>query len=195
MQVLVGLFSAHIEAFKPTHVIFNDPITMKITAFHALRDTFKRVNIVHTAEQLPFGPYCAGVDGHCLSPRVENEMLRDLDGIWSVSLSVQEYAWTYGRLATTFLVHPALTYLDKGAMPVVRNNIDKDEIGMINPCPHKGLDIFVTLAEEYPDYKFVTWKSWGTRTAHLEQLMQLPNVACVPILSHLDLSSAESGTC
>lgn len=184
MQTLVRLFSAHIAAFKPTHVIFNDPITMKLTAFHPARHTFKRINIIHTAEQLPFGPFVAGVDGHCLSPRVENEMLRELDGIWSVSMAVKEYAWTYGQLETTFLVHPPMTYLDKdGGMPVVRNNIDKDEIGMVNPCPHKGLSILIALAKKFPDMKFVTWRSWGSRTVHLEQLKALPNVKCVPILS------------
>jgi hypothetical protein len=181
MKSLIALFEKHITDFKPTHVIFNDPITMKITALHKNRKTFKRINIIHTAEQLPFGPFVAGVDGHCLSPRVENDMLRDLDGIWSVSMAVKDYAWTYGRLMTTFLVHPPMTYLDKvtGGMPVVRNNVDKDEIGMVNPCPHKGLLILVALAQKFPDMKFVVWKSWGSRTAHIAQLQALPNVTCV----------------
>jgi hypothetical protein len=180
MESLVHIFSSHITDFKPTHVIFNDPITMKVTAFHPERQTFKRVNIIHTAEQLPFGPFCAGVDGHCLSPKIEDAMLRDLDGIWSVSQAVKDYAWTYGRLDTTFLVHPVSTYLDKGRMPIVRNNIDRDEIGMVNPCPHKGLSILIALAKRFPHQKFVTWKSWGSRTVHLDQLRTLPNVKYVP---------------
>jgi hypothetical protein len=181
MNSLVTFFSSHIKTFEPTHVIFNDPITMKVTEGHSERKTFKRINIIHTAEQLPFGPFVAGVDGHCLSPRVENDMLRDLDGIWSVSVAVKDYAWTYGRLATTFLVHPPMTYLDTatGGMPVVRNNIDKDEIGMVNPCPHKGLSILVALAKKFPHMKFVTWKSWGSRAVHIEELEALPNVKCV----------------
>jgi hypothetical protein len=181
MDYLVKLFYNHITHFQPTHVIFNDPITMKLSATHELRHTFKRINIIHTAEQLPFGPFVAGVDGHCLSPAAENRLLRDLDGIWTVSLAVKDYAWNYGRLMTTFLVHPPMTYLDRetGGMPVVRNNIDKDEIGMVNPCPHKGLSILIALARKFPHMKFVTWKSWGSRTVHLEQLYSLPNVKCV----------------
>ncbi|SPQ23368.1 79efb7ab-ed50-461e-8ab4-d5c3b9653b8a [Thermothielavioides terrestris] len=188
MQTLIRLFSEHIAKFKPTHVVFNDPITMKITAFHPDRDTFKRVNIIHTAEQLPFGPFCAGVDGHCLSPAVENEMLRGLDGVWAVSKAVQEYAWVHGKLETKFLVHPPLTYLDKetGGMPVVRHNIDKDEIGMVNPCPHKGLSILVALAKKFPHMKFVTWKSWGSRTMHIQQLEALPNVKIEPTTQNTD---------
>ncbi|KAK4119030.1 glycosyltransferase family 4 protein [Parathielavia appendiculata] len=188
METLIGLFTEHIDEFKPTHVIFNDPITMKFTADHPDRDTFKRINIIHTAEQLPFGPFCAGVDGHCLSPKVENRMLRELDGIWSVSMAVKEYAWRYGQLPTTFLVHPPSTYLDRttGGMPVVRNNIDKEEIGMVNPCPHKGLSILVALAKKFPHMKFVTWKSWGSRTVHVQQLQALPNVKIEPTTSNTD---------
>ncbi|KAL2187684.1 glycosyltransferase family 4 protein [Thermothelomyces heterothallicus CBS 203.75] len=188
MATLINLFSEHIASFQPTHVIFNDPITMKITESHEIRDVFKRINIIHTAEQLPFGPFVAGVDGHCLSPVVENKMLRELDGIWSVSKAVQDYAWKYGRLKTTFLVHPCMTYLDQtsGGMPRIRNNIDKEEIGMVNPCPHKGLSILVALAQKFPHMKFVTWKSWGSRTAHVQQLQALPNVKIEPTTRNTD---------
>ena len=184
MHALVGFFSKHIREFKPTHVIFNDPVTMKATAaLVSVNKDFCRINIIHTAEQIPFGPFVAGVDGHCLSPRVENELLRGLDGVWSVSKAVQDYAMTYGQLKTEFIVHPALTYLDNETrgMPVIRNNIDKDEIGMVNPCPHKGLAILVALAKQFPNFKFVTWKSWGSRSVHVEQLMALPNVKYVAV--------------
>ncbi|KAK4243415.1 glycosyltransferase [Corynascus novoguineensis] len=188
MATLVSLFSEHIASFGPTHVIFNDPITMKITEFHEMRGKFKRINIIHTAEQLPFGPFVAGVDGHCLSPAVEDKMLRKLDGIWSVSKAVQDYAWNHGRLMTTFLVHPPMTYLDQssGNMPRVRNNIDKEEIGMVNPCPHKGLSILIALAQKFPQMKFVTWKSWGSRTVHIQQLQALPNVKIEPTTRNTD---------
>ncbi|KAJ4288702.1 hypothetical protein N0V88_007236 [Collariella sp. IMI 366227] len=177
MQALIDLWEARIKEFKPTHVIFNDPITMKVTGHEKFAGMFKRINIIHTAEQLPFGPFCAGVDGHCLSPEVEDRMLRELDGIWSVSKAVQDYAWNYGKLKTKFLVHPTLTYLDATrSMPVVRHNIDKDEIGMVNPCPHKGLAILVALAKQFPNLKFVTWKSWGSRSVHMRQLEELPNI-------------------
>ncbi len=183
MDALVNFFTKHIAEFKPTHVIFNDPITMKATAALIVEEKkFCRINIIHTAEQIPFGPFVAGVDGHCLSPHVENELLRGCDGIWSVSKAVQDYAWTYGKLKTEFLVHTALTYLDNKTrgMPVIRNNIDKDEIGMVNPCPHKGLAIVVALAKKFPNFKFVTWRSWGSRSVHLEELKALPNVKCAP---------------
>jgi hypothetical protein len=59
---------------------------------------------------------------------------------------------------------------------VVRNNVDKDEIGMVNPCPLKGQSILVALAKKFPNMKFVTWKSWGSNTPHMAELEALPNV-------------------
>jgi len=177
MRALVHLFSEHISRFEPTHVVFNDALTMKVAANHPLRPWFKRICIIHTAEQLPFGPYSQGVYGHCLSPKYEDSLLRDLDGIWAVSKAIQEYSKKYGNLDTTFLVHSPLTYLDsKRCMPLVRYNIDKNAIGMVNPCPHKGMDILVPLAKELPHIKFVTWASWGSGQEHLEALDAIPNI-------------------
>jgi len=178
METLVHLFSKYIAQFKPSHVIFNDALTMKVAAYHPLRQTFKSVAVIHTAEQLPFGPFCQGIDGHCLSPKLEDSMLRDLDGIWSVSRAIQNYCMTYGDLDTDFFVHSNLTYLDTntGGMPRVRNNVDKTEVGMVNPCPHKGLPILLDLITELPHIDFVTWRSWGTDDKHVEQLSSFGNV-------------------
>ncbi|KAK0707983.1 hypothetical protein B0H67DRAFT_494863 [Lasiosphaeris hirsuta] len=178
IRSLIHLFSTQIKQFQPTHVMFNDALTMRITCTHEDRSQFKRVAIIHTAEQLPFGPFCAGIDGHCLSAELENKMLRGLNGIWSVSKAIQSYATEHGNLRTEYFVHSTRTYMDAetGAMPLVRHNVDKDEVGMINPCPHKGLSILLALAKSLPNIKFVTWKSWGSEPQHLAQLRALPNV-------------------
>ncbi|KAL0469852.1 hypothetical protein QR685DRAFT_499921 [Neurospora intermedia] len=188
MQTLIDIFSKHITAYRPSHVVFNDPVTMKVTADHAMRPTFKRINVIHTAEQLPFGPYCNGILGHCSSPKVEDQLLRELEGIWVVSKAIGDYAWQHGRLKTTFLVHSPLTYLDArtGGMPVQRYNIDKFEVGMVNPCPHKGLSILLKLAKRLPQIQFVTWSSWGSRSKHLDQLKELPNMKVMPTTSNTD---------
>ncbi|KAK4179113.1 putative glycosyltransferase [Triangularia setosa] len=175
---LTDVYANAINDFKPTHVLFNDALTMKLTAGHVLRESFKRVCVVHSAEQLPFGPYCAGVEGHCISAKVENEMLRKLDGVWSVSKAIQRYAWEHGRLQTKFLAHTPWTFLDldTGRMPIIRNNVDKEEIGMVNPAPIKGLDILLGLAAKFPHMKFVTWTSWGSKPRHIERLKAYPNI-------------------
>ncbi|KAK4222768.1 glycosyltransferase [Podospora fimiseda] len=182
MHDAVRIYSTHISDFRPTHVIFNDALTMKITAVHPLRSTFKRISVIHSAEQLPFGPYCAGVSGHCLSARIENNLLRNVDGIWAVSRAIQDYAWEHGRLKTKFMIHSRNTFLsDKTrGLPKVRNNVERDEVGMINPCPYKGLSILLALAKKLPHIKFVTWESWGSEPEDMEILRALPNVQVLP---------------
>jgi len=152
--------------------------------FEHCRIDFKRVAVIHTAEQLPFGPYCGKIFGHCTSPAVEDELLRGLDGVWSVSRAIQDYAWVYGRLQTTFMVHSTLSYLDKNTndMPARRNNVRKFEVGMVNPCPHKGLPIFIEVAKRMPHVRFVVWTSWGSQREHVRQLRALPNMSYVVML-------------
>ncbi|KAK0616953.1 hypothetical protein B0T14DRAFT_434831, partial [Immersiella caudata] len=187
MRTLINLFSEHISRFEPTHIVFNDALTMKIAANHPLRPWLKRIGIIHTAEQLPFGPFSQGILGHCMSPKFEVGMLHDLDGIWSVSKSIQDYSKKYGNLDTKFLVHSPLTYLDSNRqMPLVRNNIDKGAVGMVNPCPHKGMDILVALAKELPHIKFITWASWGSGDEHLEILNSISNIEVMPTTRNTD---------
>lgn len=121
-----------------------------------------RVAIVHTAEQLPFGPFAGGVPGHASSPR-EFELLRQLDGIWSVSTAIKQYALNHGQLQTDFFVHHPWTYLEekKHEMPAQLHNWDKNFVGMVNPCPVKGSGILVNLAKACPHLDFLVYKSWG----------------------------------
>ncbi|KAK4154428.1 hypothetical protein C8A00DRAFT_32777 [Chaetomidium leptoderma] len=182
MANLINMYSTQIAEFQPTHVVFNDGLTMKITE-QMLRSAgpqsslkFKRVCVVHSAEQLPFGPFCGGLSGHCLSADSENEMMKGLDGIWSVSKGIRDYALTHGNLQTSFFVHNTWTYLDEGNIPMRRNNVDKTEVGLINACALKGLPIFVELAKRLPHIQFVAWMTWGSKQVYIDQLRELPNV-------------------
>ncbi|KAK4210788.1 hypothetical protein QBC37DRAFT_447603 [Rhypophila decipiens] len=206
LQALMLLFQSRILAFEPTHVIFNDAFTLKLTydmhrdlpahgtpsplgsAHDPFVSRFKRISIIHTAEQLPFGPYSGQILGHCASPYVEDLLLRGLDGIWTVSEALRDYAWEWGRLPTKHLLHSTMAYLDPatGALPLRRHNITKFEVGMINPCPHKGLDILLALADNMPDIQFVVWTSWGSEEEHIERMRQYSNITIEPATNNTD---------
>lgn len=136
-----------------------------------------RIAIIHTAEQLPFGPFSGGMPGHVSSPS-ESRLLQKLDGIWSVSKAIKRYALEHGRLATKFFAHHPWTYLDekKHEMPSHLHNWNKKFVGMINPCEVKGSHILANLANLCPQHEFLVYKSWGFDDRIGNQLKGMRNI-------------------
>jgi hypothetical protein len=136
-----------------------------------------RIAVIHTAEQLPFGPFSGGMPGHVSSPS-ESKLLQELDGIWSVSNAIKQYALRHGQLQTNFFVHHPWTYLEekKHEIPVHLHNWDRGFIGMINPCVVKGSQILISLAKSCPQHQFVVYKSWGYEDKIDKQLRDLRNI-------------------
>jgi hypothetical protein len=171
--------SSIVHRFQPTHIIFNDPLPLKFTSVMALPSHVRRAFIIHTAEQLPFGPFAGGISGGASSSR-EHKLLQELDGIWSVSETIQNYAAEHGNLATQFILHHPWNYLDDEThkLPKRRYNWDKEDVLMINFCPLKGSDIVEALARRCPELKFVVVSSWGSKEYPEVQdvLEELPNV-------------------
>lgn len=138
-----------------------------------------RVEIVHTLEQLPAGPYSGGVSGGCQTPH-ELPLWKGLDGIVSVSKAVQKYAEKECGLFSEMIPNQACSYKDKetGDWPSRRYNFAKKNVVMINPAYMKGSDIYRDMAErnqkrqaanatnvevQEPVYTFHAYISWGIR--------------------------------
>lgn len=174
----VSFLQREITHFSPTHVISNDGLTMQASSAMAFPNlNLCRIGIVHTAEQLPFGPFAGGVPGMSTSAR-ELDLLRQCNGIWSVSNAIQQYALKYGDLQTTFLLHHPWTYLGetKHEMPLRLRNWNKRFVGMINPCVVKGSQILVDLAKACPQFEFLVYKSWGFNDTIGSQTKDLRNM-------------------
>ncbi|KAJ4124762.1 hypothetical protein NW765_014290 [Fusarium oxysporum] len=129
----------------------------------------------------PFGPFAGGVPGHSSTTR-EADLFQQLDGIWSVSDTIRNYALEHGQLQTRFLVHHPWTYLvgKDHEMPTRLFNWDKKFVAMINPCPIKGSCIFVNLARACPQLEFLTYMSWGADDVTVKQMEDLPNMTVRP---------------
>jgi hypothetical protein len=174
----VKFLQEEVRNFSPTHVISNDGLSMQATSASELPNLdICRVAVIHTAEQLPFGPFAGGLPGHASSPR-EFDLLRQLDGIWSVSQAIQDYAMKYGQLQTDFFVHHPWTYLEEVShqMPVQVHNWNQKFVGMINPCAVKGSSILLDLANECPQLDFLVYKSWGSDDKLEQQMKGLQNI-------------------
>ncbi|KAK9776120.1 putative Glycosyl transferase family 1 domain-containing protein [Seiridium cardinale] len=177
-----------IARFSPTHIISNDGLSMcASSALNLPGLDVRHVAVVHTAEQLPFGPFAGGVPGHASSPREDN-LLRQLDGIWSVSNAIKQYALEFGQLQTSFFVHHPWTYLERQnhEMPVHLHNWDKRFIAMINPCAVKGLQICIDLAKDCPQYDFLMYKSWGFNVEIGKQIKALQNITVRPTCTDME---------
>ncbi|KAF4454637.1 hypothetical protein F53441_2871 [Fusarium austroafricanum] len=178
----ISFLQGEIRRFSPTHIISNDGLSMQASLASELAHMgMSRIGVVHTAEQLPFGPFAGGVPGHSCTAR-EADLLQRLDGIWSVSKTIMNYALDHGQLQTRFLVHHPWTYLvgKEREMPNHLFNWDKKFIAMINPCAVKGLSIFVNLARCCPQFDFLTYMSWGTDEGVVKQMEDLPNLTTRP---------------
>jgi glycosyltransferase involved in cell wall biosynthesis len=187
LHKFIMVLNTHLTIFEPTHIIFNDSLSLKATtAMHYGGDAF-RVFVIHCAEQLPFGPYAGGLKNSSCSPK-EHDLLHQVDAIWSVSNAVKEYASEHGQLDTTFLVHDPWTYLDekKHQVPDRYRNWDREVIGMINPSQVKGVDILLSLAKALPHRKFAAWRSWGADDAIEKKLEALPNIELKPTCRNME---------
>ncbi|SCO87708.1 uncharacterized protein FRV6_11835 [Fusarium oxysporum] len=161
--------------------MFNDGLSMQASTSSELAHLgMSRIAVVHTAEQLPFGPFSGGVPGQSSTAR--EDLLGHLDGIWSVSNAIKMYVLNNHQLQTRYLVHHPWTYLmgENHEMPVHLHNWDKRFIGMINPCVAKGSSIFVNLAKACPQFDFLAYMSWGADEEIVKQMRDLQNITTRP---------------
>ena len=156
--------------FNPTHTLFNEPFTMKMTSMTPLCTSTRRIFIIHQTEQLPFGPF-----SH-LESETEHFMLKDLDGIWAVSKAIEKHTRLHGALQSTFIPHHPWNYYHQHShcLPHRFYNGHRDVVLMVNPCLVKGSSIFMELARRCPHYRFVALSGLGVQMypelrAELEQ--------------------------
>jgi hypothetical protein len=160
-------------------VLFSDSLSLTATAGGKGIEGVALVHVVHCAEQLPFGPY-KGVASTISRHPAELGLLHKLDGIWSVSRALRDYAIKYGQLETTVLPHHVWTYMNSThGIPAQAQNWEKYHIGMINPSSFKGVSIFLKLAKNLPQYRFVAWQSWAPEEEAIRQIDETGNVESV----------------
>lgn len=167
--------------------MFNDAFALVVTAnMKKLKDKLARVEVIHTLEQLPIGPFAGGVSGGSKT-RAELPLWQELDGIVAVSKAVKKYAEEECDLETEMIPNHAWSYKDKetGDWPRIRSNFAKQNVVMINPANIKGYCIYLGMAKENhqrkmenkwdpllcrPVYNFHAYSSWGSQPEMVEDL-------------------------
>ncbi|KAJ3044666.1 hypothetical protein HK097_001402 [Rhizophlyctis rosea] len=175
----------------PSHVIMNDPASLKATLDGEEKLAVTRIFIVHDCENLPFGPFQPRCIWKELSDKPYQERpswqrLRDVEGLWAVSDAVRNYFIKHGSLSPKSLPNHPLIYGDDVESLPYYNNYTAEYITAINPGIHKGFPIVHALARRLPHQKFLIVASWSTTQHVLSQFRQLPNVTIIPPQKNID---------
>jgi glycosyltransferase involved in cell wall biosynthesis len=120
--------------------------------------------LCHTLQQLPFGPRA-----FFPSPAT-TELVRRAAVRIAVSRAAQDYLRRWADLDSE-LVYPAV--YGPGPHPDLSGG---DSVTMVNPCGYKGIDIFLGLADAFPEVPFQAVRSWGSDKTDLDRLARRPNV-------------------
>lgn len=170
-----------------------------------------RFEVVHTAEQIPTGPYAGGCFGSATTP-VEFELWQKLDGIVAVSHAIRRYAADQCGVEMHMIPNHPWSFKDRKSanLPRRRRNFDDQTVVMINPCMIKGYGIFLDMAKENkrrrddntnlpiglanrPSYNYVAYATWGAKPEMRDELraagVEVRNAATdmEPVWDHVSL--------
>jgi glycosyltransferase involved in cell wall biosynthesis len=120
--------------------------------------------------QLPFGPL--SVQPHDR----QTELMKRVPAIVAISRFLQEYILTHAGLHSRVIRLPVY---GQGPFRAL-GRFDTGYVTMVNPCALKGLSLFVSLAELFPDTEFAAVPTWGADDQVLDELKSLANVRVLP---------------
>jgi len=157
-------FTAMFEEFRPDIALAStdDPAQMLLEI--ALRR--RVVYLARATLAVPFGPDCA------FPSEAKTERLRRCAKVVGVSEYVAEYCRRFGALDA---VHVPISLLEPEAWPAL-GSFDNEFVTMANPCAVKGIDIFLALADSFPEIRFAAVPMWGTNERDRAALSARANV-------------------
>jgi glycosyltransferase involved in cell wall biosynthesis len=141
------------------------------------------VHMVHTLQQLPFGPeaFYPSTAGTAL--------LREAAGTIAVSRAAQQYVRDHAGI-TAEIIYPQV--YGSEPHPAV-GRFGHGTVTMINPCGYKGLSILLGLADLRPDVEFLAVPTWGALPEERAELDRRRNIIVVEPADDIDVIFARTG--
>ncbi len=165
-----------IAAFEPDWVLVSDDRRQFLLELALAFDPARAVAVVHTGFHLPFGPLAARPD-----PR-QTDRLRAARAVLTVSCYARGLLASHGGLEARVARFPVF-----GSGPFEpRPAGAAGWVTMINPCPVKGLSIFLSLLRRFPAVPFAAVPTWGAEPEVLAELQGWPNLTLLPPADDLD---------
>ncbi|WBB53729.1 glycosyltransferase family 4 protein [Verrucosispora sp. WMMD573] len=159
-----------VRAEQPDRVLVpsDDPGGLVLSAACA-SDPGKVVYLIHTIQQLPFGP-------RAFYPNpAATDLIRKVRAVVAVSEAAEAYAARHGGLRSTVIrphIYPVVP-------PFRDEQVARPYVTMINPCAVKGIDIFLAVADRLPEVAFQAVLSWGGDDADVQRLRDRPHITVV----------------
>jgi surfactin synthase thioesterase subunit/glycosyltransferase involved in cell wall biosynthesis len=161
------LLKAEIRAFAPDWVLVSSEDVGHVLLRSADEAAPGRiVYLAHTPQFFPFGPAAWHRE------EIATAVVQRAAGVIAIGRHMARYIEEHtGRKAE--VIHPPIY----GALPYrLLGAFNNDWVLTINPCQVKGIEIFLALAERFPDCTFAALRGWGTTRADEASLARLSNI-------------------
>jgi surfactin synthase thioesterase subunit/glycosyltransferase involved in cell wall biosynthesis len=157
-------FTNQFDEFRPDVTVASTDDPAQILLEIALRGPV--VYCARATLAVPFGPDCA------FPSEVKTERLRRCARVVGVSRYVADYCRRYAGLDA---IHVPISLMEPEEWPAL-GSFDNEFVTIGNPCAVKGIDIFLGLADAFPDTRFAAVPTWGTNEHDRAALRVRPNV-------------------
>lgn len=162
-----GVLGEHIREFQPDWVLVSSEDVSHVLLREAQEAAPGRlVYLAHTPQFYPFGPASWNADPGA------SGIVREACAVVAIGRHMAAYIERHlGRKAE--VVHPPIY----GSEPYSRyGGFQRGTVLMINPCEVKGIDIFLALAQCFPQIPFAALAGWGTTQGDRNAMRTVPNV-------------------
>ncbi|MGW4807528.1 glycosyltransferase family 4 protein [Kitasatospora sp. NPDC004272] len=141
------------------------------------------VYLVHTIQQLPFGP------GAFHPSEAGTRLVRRAARLIAVSDAAAAYLREHAGLAAE-VVRPQV--YGTGPFPHL-GRAGQGAVTMVNPCGYKGISVLLGLADARPEVPFLAVPTWGADAADRAELARRPNVTVIPPVDDIDEVLSRTG--
>jgi surfactin synthase thioesterase subunit/glycosyltransferase involved in cell wall biosynthesis len=180
---LRSTFAAEATEFRPDVILCSTDDPPQLLLETALRQPGARVVYLARATlAVPFGPDCA------FPSESKTVRLREVDRVVGVSQYVADY---FRRWAGIEAVHVPISLVEPEDWPEL-GRFENEFVTFVNPCAVKGIDIFLALADAFPQLSFAAVPTWGTNARDRAALAARSNVRLLDPVDDINLLLART---
>jgi surfactin synthase thioesterase subunit/glycosyltransferase involved in cell wall biosynthesis len=175
-------FAAEAAAFRPNVILASTDDPAQILLEPALQSGARVIYMVRATLAVPFGPDSA------FPSEAQTARIRCVDAVVGVSQYVADYVRKYAGIDA---VHVPISLIEPEDWPDL-GRFDNEFVTMVNPCAVKGLAIFLSLADAFPNVKFAAVPTWGTDEADRAALATRANITVLNPVDDINLLLART---